>query len=359
MKTAIHPRFKLPGQARKRHGAFTLVEVLVSMAILLMMLLIITQVIDTAQKTWRRASSRLTQFREARTAFDTVTRNLAQATLNPYRVYDFGIPGAKPGTTSNPLQRPIGYVRTSDLGFVIGDATTFSLGSAAENPGHTTLFQAPLGYTNVAAYRQLNNLLCVRGYYVHFGSDNDFIPVGLEPVLQHKYRFRLYEFRPPTETNTVYTSASAAWATPTVADVTKYHRVVAENIVAMVLAPSFAGIPGAGAAGGGSSGNGLVKVGKAQPAPTYQFNSINPTSAPQLKNQLPASIDVTMIAMDEESAVRLQQQFGSNPPKVFTANFKQPSAILEDLKSVRTAMLKLHVNYRIFSSTVVIPAADN
>ena len=348
------PSVKSSSQLQRTKGAFTLVEVLVSMAILLMMLLIVTQVIDTAQKTWRRASARLSQFREARGAFDRLTRSLAQATLHPYRVYDYGN-GLAPGYTEDPTSWPVGFVRTTDLGFVIGDNNTFSLGSSTQAPGNTILFQAPLGFTAMNEYRQLTNLLCVRGYYVLFSTNRTTLPVGLAERLQYKSRFRLYEYQPPTETNTVFTAASStAWMAPSTANVTAYSAPVAENIFSLILSPSFAGdteITGASGA--------LVKVGRIEPATSYKFNSVAPVGAPNLKNQLPSTVQVVMMAMDEESAAKLEQRFGSSAPKLYTATFVNPLNLVKDLKVTRESLQKLNINFRIFSTTVNIPAADN
>ena len=348
------PSVKSPALLRRSSLGFTLVEVLVSMAILLMMLLIVTQVIDTAQKTWRRASARLSQFREARGAFDRITRSLSQATLNPYRVYDYG-GGQAPGYTEDPTLFPQGFVRTTDLGFVIGDFNTFSLGAANDAPGNTLLFQAPLGFTATNSYRQLTNLLCVRGYYVLFGTDRTSLPVGLASRLQYKSRFRLYEYQPPTETNTVFTASnSTAWMAPPSADVTANSFPVAENIFSLILSPSFGGNTAATGVTGG-----LVKVGRIEPASAYKFNSVAPIASPNLKNQLPSSIQVVMMAMDEESATKIQQRFGSAAPKLYSASFVDPKNLVRDLKLTRESLLKLNINFRIFSTTVNIPAADN
>ena len=343
---------------RRKFAGFTLVEVLVSMVILLMMLLIITQVIGTVQQTWRRASSRLSQFREARTAFDTINRGLRQATLNAYRVYDYGY-GGPAGVPKAPLDAPVGYVRTAELGLVMGKTTPTifdGLGGANLTPGHAVIFQAPMGYTAEPTYRPLNKLLCQRGYFVWFSSDADYMPQALVSRLQPKSRYRLYEYHPTTETNTVYTGVStSAWTHVLGASAKADMRPVAENILTLILTPSFT--PAASGTTGGAT---VAKLGKEVLAQDYAFNSYTGTpSNPGLKYRLPSTVGVVMVAIDEESASRLAQQYGTNPPQLFNAKLDTPASLSSDLRLIRDALLKLHVNYRIFSSTVIIPAADN
>ena len=69
-------------------AAFTLIELLVSVTFLVILMMVVTQVIGIVQRTWVRANSRVSQFREARRAFDLISRNLSQATLNTYWTTD-------------------------------------------------------------------------------------------------------------------------------------------------------------------------------------------------------------------------------------------------------------------------------
>ena len=352
-----------PARARSRAGAaaFTLVEVLVSMAILLMMLLIMTQVISTTQKTWHAASARLTQFREARIAFDTITRGLSQATLNPYRDFNYGsgTPGLPPGTS--PLLPPIGFMRWADLGIHMDIASNVFTNFGSSNmPGHAVIFQAPLGYTAIDSYHALNSLLCVSGYFVLFGSDVDYLPTGLISRLEPRSRYRLYQYQPTTESNPVFynkintPATPGAWAT---IDKSKmidnlgaplYHPG-AENILALVLAPSF---------NTGAPAGAVVALGAPTTAPSqYSFNSYTDTD-PAKQFHLPTSVQVVMVAMDEESASRVALMYGTNAPSLFNATFTNPGNLDGDLRLARLSLEKLRVNYRIFSSTVFIPAAE-
>ncbi len=343
---------------RKACGAFTLVEVLVSVTILLMMLLIMTEVIGTTQRTWHGASSRLTQFREARNAFDTINRGLSQATINSFRDYYYDSvnkPGIPPATT--PLAAPTGYTQCADLGIVMGQAPKIftGYGSSTTMPGHAVLFVAPLGNVKKADYRPLNSLLCMCGYFVHFDTDSDYLPTGLVSRLQPRSRFRLYQFLPYSEYNLATNFAAAgqrgAWATAGVAKpfARDFTSIVAENILALILAPSFAAT---------ANGGGVVALGQSSPYTSYEFNSFDTNLPENLRYHLPTSIQVVMVAMDEESATRVAQTSGQSAPVLFNTTFTNPSSLDNDLRLAREALQKLKVNFRIFSSTVFLPAAD-
>ncbi|MEQ1840764.1 MAG: prepilin-type N-terminal cleavage/methylation domain-containing protein, partial [Verrucomicrobiales bacterium] len=64
--------------------AFSLIELMVAMGILSILMLMMTVLLDQVQKSWRYSESRISQFREARVAFDLMTKNIGQASLNTY-----------------------------------------------------------------------------------------------------------------------------------------------------------------------------------------------------------------------------------------------------------------------------------
>ena len=106
MRTVSH----FPRSSTGTGAGFTLVELLVSMSILSILLLLLTQLLDQVQRTWKYSESRVSQFREAGVAFDVITKNLAQASLHNY----FEVP-VDPKTN-----RPKGsnFQRISDLHFL-------------------------------------------------------------------------------------------------------------------------------------------------------------------------------------------------------------------------------------------------
>ena len=121
-------------------AAFTLVEMLVSMAILSLIVLVLISITSQTAKTWRYTSGKVEEFREARTAFETVTSRLRQATLNTYWDYDNA-------TT------PTRYERRSELRFISGPVERdLSIGTGPNGSAitHAVFFHAPLGMVDMS-----------------------------------------------------------------------------------------------------------------------------------------------------------------------------------------------------------------
>ena len=142
MQTKSHPQVPV----RKAREAFTLIELLVSMAVLSLLMVMVFQMVDGVQKTWSLARSRVSQFRESRTAFEAVTRSLAQATLNPYWDYDYG--NWKYTTDPDRPTAPTGYQRQSELHFISGPSFELlgHVDGAGNRPGHAIFFQTAGGF---------------------------------------------------------------------------------------------------------------------------------------------------------------------------------------------------------------------
>src|SRR5471030_3102628 len=68
-------------------SGFTLVEILVAAVITVVLVGILLQITTLASKTVTLSTQKLSAFASARTAFDTITKNLSQATLNTYLDY--------------------------------------------------------------------------------------------------------------------------------------------------------------------------------------------------------------------------------------------------------------------------------
>ncbi len=320
------------------------------MVILSMILMVVTSVIGAAQRTWKSATSRLTQFREARVAFDTVTRNLQQAMIKSYVDYPI---------RETPFIAPEGVIRRAELGIRFDQASNIVSGGGGSKdlPGHAVVFQAPLGLTLDAnsVYRPLKYLLCTRGYFVRFGTDASFLPSELfaQNRLSERYRYRLVEYQPPTEFNPVYSNgAKGDWTTISMSSGSQYLRVVASNIVALILAPSFSQ---AGA------GNDNTTLGRRVEDKMYTYNSYadGVYNARSTLHRMPASVQVVMVAMDEESAARLTP--GTNVPDVLGragAGFTSADSLERDIKAVRDYLNGQRMNYRIFSSNVFLIANE-
>lgn len=340
------------------------------MVILAMIMLIVTQVIGQAQRSWKQASARVTQFRESRAAFDTVVRGLRQATLPKYRDWVY-----KSGKTEpdNLLDEPTQLVERASLGFVGGPTTNLVSGGGSSDtlPGHAVIFQAPIGFSNTPSssgalgeleYGKLKSLLNVRGYFVKFGSDTGYVPAALSSRLKQKYRYRLYEFRTPTEKNSVLdgsvTEGSWARITPDQDNAIP----VAENIVALVFGMSFAAPSGGAAQSLGSPATASnSKVPFFSAYDSYKGTAAGGGGGSPDKFALPRAVQVIMVALDEESAAKLAQQYDTSPPGLLGrsgASFASTDTYDQDLKRVVKLMNSMHLNYRVFSSIVLIPAAN-
>lgn len=362
--------FNAPRQLRT---GFTLVEIMVSLAVLTILLLISAQVIGQVQSTWSASNARVSQFREARTAFDILTRNLGQATLNTYIDYDINyLTNASSGAST---AAPTSYVRRSDLHFVCGKASSLVNGGEAMLPGHAVFFQAPLGVSNTPAYVGLDRLLCARGYFVQFSSDESWAPRFIQNR-QSKFRYRLMEFSPPTELNTIYAASASVASNPKAPIPPTWFaragatatgggqqasalltRPVADNIVALIISPRreprLANEP--------ESASGPTQI-----APAYSYDSsaiVNPTTdSPQgTQHLLPPMVRVVLIAIDEKSADMLDQRAGGGgtPPLGSDVSTKLTQAhnLETEVNSITAMLQQRKVNYRVFSATIQLRGA--
>lgn len=320
--------------SRKNRG-FTLVEVLVASAVLAVLLVLLLTVTTRVSDTWRRTTTKMTAFEGARAAFDTITSNLAQATLNTYWDYD------QP-------QTPTKYERRSELHFLSGPTSALGLGfDSSNNPGHAVFFQAPTGGIADANYSNLPYLLNGWGYFVEFGSDAAEVPGFLSSKSQNKYRFRLKEWQMPSEKLSVYyyTSGkpnddSTAWIDLTASGGVR-PQTLAENVILLLMVPRMptkAGLPGEILA----SSSDFV----------YDSRINNSTSVQ--KNQLPPAMEVIMIAIDEASAQRLADEYGTGAPPLFPGggSFSNTLNLDSSLKSIQENLDSKKVNYVLLRSIV-------
>ena len=106
---------------KKKRAAFSLIELLISLAVLSVLVVLAASLIGTIQDVWKRSSARTEQFRSARQALETISARLSQATLNPYWVVQTNASGV-----------PVRYERQSDLRFLTAQAPTLT---ALAQPG--------------------------------------------------------------------------------------------------------------------------------------------------------------------------------------------------------------------------------
>ena len=332
---------------RRRPSAFTLIEMMAAMAVLIILLAIIVGVTNSVSATVRRSTAGIDALAGARTGFDLLNRTLSKATLNTYWEYD------------NPLA-PTRYLRQSDLQFLIRQNTQ------TPGTGQEVYFVAPETYAETAAHQATQGLFNACGAFVRFGSSVDFRPGALSG---ERFRYRLMFGLQPTEglaifnkparspgqSDSVYRAAvetfwnSLAWiapvqnngATGTGPRVTP----IADNVIALVAWPRLTGSEDA-------SGSRLSEDG------TFAYNSQkNALATPQRPsaNQLPPVIQLTMIVISEASAARLDQGQNTPPADIESAlngRFVDIARYEGDLKAVTEALSSKGIEHQVFTTSI-------
>jgi uncharacterized protein (TIGR02599 family) len=377
----------------KRSGqrGFSLIELMVSVALLVVMMLLVFQMLDETQKTFRRAKGMVMSFKEAREGFEVMNRTLSQATVNAYLGFD-----------QNATRVPTKFGRQSDLLFRCGNATELELNKGpVKRYTHAVFFQAPLGYQLIASagqggpaesdpFGELDSLLNAWGYFVEFNSDKIDRPpfVGeLQPPIQEKFRFRLMEFRPPAEANLIYQAQLGSPSTKgaeklkwflrsdygvdaqanyqPMAGTLRTTRSIADNIIALIISPQ---LTESDVNESGSSRNSLGFSRITDIAPTYSYDTkeylgASGTTASERiifsRNQVPPILRVSIVAIDDGDFVRFINQRGvadsPDAPTLVAPEddwFKDATKRKEDLQKLTDKLGLASIRYRIFSTNV-------
>jgi uncharacterized protein (TIGR02599 family) len=231
-----------PAPARGTLAAgFTLVELLVSTAVIALLMLILIQVTNNISSAWRATTEKVEKFQEARDGFEAMTRRISQATLNTYWDY-YNVAGVPINQAANPGSfLPFSYGRQSDLRFICGPMSNgapgamngtsctadLTNGSTLQGnsmlpywPTHGIFFQAPLGniaYADQPFYAAMDNLLNTWGYFLEVNCDADtrlnMMPgflAGTTTPPPYRWRARLMELQVPTEYMNVYDLAASS-----------------------------------------------------------------------------------------------------------------------------------------------------
>lgn len=330
-------------------GAFSLIELLTAMTILSVLMLLMTALLDQVQQAWRFGENSISQFREARVAFDLVAKNLSQATMNTYLDYKY-----------DDLQNVESYEKRSELHFYSEKAEVIedALGLSGKTSGHAVFFQAPLGYS--VRFRNLGNLFNGRGYLVVYDDDAEFRPSF---VTASRKRFRLMEFRPPAEANQVFADAIDEvendldqnfkdWWNQGMGigegGFSDHLNPLAENIVLLLVAPTDSI---------DAQQNDRYNVDN-DLAPNYIFNS---NQDGKQGKQVPPLVRITMVAIDESTAVALEDRFNGSKPDIIPKDlFQKVSDYTEDLGELVQYFNDyedVNINYRVFSTVVMLRAA--
>ena len=331
-------------------AGFSLLELLVAFAVLALIMVMLVSITDATSKIWKGTTEKLQSFEEARAAFDRITSLLGQATLNPYWDYDN-------------LTNPTIYVRTSELQFLSLPMALLPKDAAAF-PTHGIFFQAPTGkVANQTDFGGIPLLLNAYGYFVEYGPDDR--PSWLPSSVSTKYRFRLKEWRVPSENWTLYQNTSGTNTDGTLKKNTylgagSYNwinlnatpaKTLAENVIALVVYPK-------------NTARTTVATSWAE-ADTFVYNSRTDSTTTEginQKHQLPPEVEVIMVAIDETSAIRKWNN-ASAAPTLTAGLFQKPGATLTptqleaDLKTLTGYLNTQKIKYITLRSTVKIRGA--
>lgn len=335
---------------------FTLIEVALSMVILTVIMLVAVQVLDQTQRTWKRGVGNIEQFREARMAFNSITQNLREALLNTYLAYQYN-ESDTPTVPTSKSQAPERYIRQSELQFVTGQARDLLQSGqtdALSSPGHAVFFQARLGLSDRDGYENLRRLLCGRGYFLLHSDDEAFRPAHVNAT---RSRFRLWEYRPTAESNTIYSPQEGTrWFGDALTGVISgsdsierpsFTRPIAENIVALIISPQVTSED--------------AEAEDSVPwwiAPDYAYDSATAANtginSPQgTQHMLPPRVVVTLVAIDESSAAKLAEKYPDSAPQLIPdGSFSRCSEMRADLQALEQALVAEQLNYRVFSATI-------
>lgn len=375
-----------------RVAAFTLVEVLVSTAIIALIMIVLVQIVDQTNRTWRYTTEKIEKFQEARDGFESMTRKLSQATLNTYWEYLGIISGGssdlKPrskNVNSTDYQNfiPQMYGRMSELRFICGPMTgakSIVVGGSTNSPFHGIFFQAPFGEVDGTdpEERSLNNLLNTWGYFLEVGDDDNRPTFISTQVAPKRWRSRLMEFSQPALNmalnDTPYIDTTTNWFSSALKVSNAPKRMLAENVVALIFLPKLS-----------KQDEDYRVLNTKKPiylSPNYSYDSTltlndgntasgaNDLGGVNPKNQLPPLVQVTMVAIDERSAARFMDThpgqpliIGPSQGSLFTANsdkMENPKTASDaggDLARYEQALIDMRLTYRIFSTNVSIRGA--
>jgi uncharacterized protein (TIGR02599 family) len=360
MSRPIHLRIEPPIVISRASRAFTLVELLVSMALLAVVMLVTATIVNHTRGVWQQTTGKIAAFRESRAGFESLTRRLSQASLNTYFDYvDASNRTPKEVEEAGGVFTPDQYLRQSELHLVTGQASSLVPAAAGTtHPGHGTFFQAPLGFSSTPATgdADLANLLNAVGYYVEYGSDDAWRPSFLSGIIPPKNRYRLMQMLQSTERLGIYENSFTDanrfdWFQTPLANATSPARPVAENIIMAIVWPRRSeNDPGTPLTTDYSYDT------KAYLSGTNQIS----------RNQLPPYVQVTLVAIDEPSAARLEEKYGGSAPllqpgALFTESPDPTNPIStklnDDLEQLTDFLADENLNYRVFTTNVLIRQA--
>jgi len=205
--------------------------------------------------------------------------------------------------------------------------------------GQALFFQAPLGFSQNSTIPSLPSLLNACGFYVEY-NNADALPAPF-PTAPPRYRYRLMQALEASENLSVYSSGNgSAWVNNAQA------VPIAENVIYLAVWPRRS--PADDPAGD------LLTT-------SFSYDSrLNAKSIPQpiTANQMPPVVQVTMVVLDETSAVRVCVD--SLAPSVIrdaTAGLfveSRATKFDDDLGILEARLSAAKLNFRVFSALIAV-----
>jgi uncharacterized protein (TIGR02599 family) len=321
-----------------RNIGFTILELLVAMAVTSLLVVMLLQIIGISSSRWKSVNDKAQSYSSARAAFDAFTRSLAQATLNTeYDYYNTARQSrltltANSDTAGLASFTPDLYGRSSALHFISGKSLVNNQHT------HAVFFQAPLDFDTSVPPQTLSGQLNAIGYFIRFGDDAAGRPPNISSSNPPpKNRFRLMQYlQPTTGLDTYRETAGSGWFTNDVnASPPANQHVLAENIVVLAVMP---------------------RLPDGTAAPNYEYDSRRQWGAgaaqPVQMHQLPPVVRVLMVVIDETSAAR-DPSLGSQ----FSGLFQDPAQYDANIATVETTLRDARAEYQIFQADVPLRAA--
>lgn len=338
-----------------RSVGFTLLEMLVAMSVLSVLMLIIFNVISLTAKAWKKSSDHIEAFQGARSGFELMTRTIEQATLNPYLDYYDNAGKRRTASTAGNFT-PAGYGRASELEFTCGK--NILKAPAPKQTTHAIFFQAPLGSGQANGLDQVLNDC---GYFITYGDDSaerpDFITNSVAPV---HFRYRLMQWLQPAPVQNIYKKGQGTPWLSSIANTAAEIRPIVQNVVALVIRPRQSSVVEA------------ILPPAERFSVSYDYDSFSSSYAnwdgvqpqPAGMHQLPPMIEVTMVIVDETSAIRLFQSATTDDDAAaalgldYSKLFQDPASYDADLQQVESTLSDRRILFRVFRSTILLRKAQ-
>lgn len=334
--------------------AFTLVELLLSIALLLLIVTLLGEIITRTQNTVSRSISRMDEFEQARAALDTMSHALSQALMDASLNYDS-------------MGNPTAFVRASDHHFILGPASDLVPAALTPENGQAVFFQSPLGHTgdnSNDALRSLHHLVNCWGFYLQHGSDLNERPGFLQsgqPLAANpeRHRFRLMQYAQPAQDSQLYrfdfrlnqiTNKAAAlrWFQQ---DLAANSKPIATNVLALILVPY---------AIASTSATPVPDTHLAYDSREAQYGQQNAGTQNRL-HQLPPKIQILLIVTNEKSYAAFEQAQGSPQSaaltlrnSVFKDRFTRYADLETDLAEVTAGLSGLDLHHQILTTTIAL-----